>query len=317
MKLDPIRLQLPRLFDLLLVSDPEQIQWLNQHEHVTRALDPTQGILHRILHRRMRDDLGFRGELLPVFRARSDVRRVQREEELDVELRDLRGMPGKERDLISSYVCGHKEVGEIGEAVQQWCGQLFSSRYKSTLETYEAGKLLAGWMSAPPWKTIHARVSGRLNRAKAVLEAAAEHDLYCVHATSIGMENLVRTVRELRKAARDEDEQLLSADAVLREHLSVPPAVLRGCTYEVEVPFLASPITPRTLVVLLLRRAYLATGDLDVAFLSDTWSACPARKVVPEMLRAVWHAVHYDEAEAQRLMSTINSWSRLWHRAVS
>jgi len=317
MKLDPIRLRLPNLLDLLLVSDPAQIQWLNQHEHVTRALDPTQGVLHRVLHRRMRDDLGFRGELLPVFRARGDVRRAQRHKELEVELRELRGMPGKERDLISSYVSGQKEVREIGEAVQQWCGQLFSGRYKSTLETYEAGKLLAGWMSAPPWKTIHARLSGRLNRAKAVLEAAAEHDLFCVHATSIGMENLARTVRKLRKAARDEDQQLLSADAVIREYLSVPPAVVRGCTHDIDAPFLPSPLTPRTLVVLLVGRAYVASGDLDVAFLSDSWSACPARKVVPEMLRAVWHAAHYDEAEAQRLMSSINSWSRLWHRAVS
>ena len=177
--------------------------------------------------------------------------------------------------------------------------------------------MLAGWASAPPWQTWKDRVTGRLARAKSLLLAAAEGDLNCVHATSIGMENLTRTVRKLRKAAQHADKQLLSAEDILRECLIAPPAVLRGCSEELSVPFLDQPLTKRSLIVFLIARAYSTSGDLNIAFLSDSWSACPARRVLPEMLRAVWQAAHHDEAEAKRLISSINSWSRLWHRAVS
>ena len=313
----PIRVRLFDLFDVLVVSDADQIQWLNQHEHVTRPIDPARSALHRFIDRRLREDLGFQGEVLPVFKPKADPHRAARQKLLDDQLQGLRGLPGDERDRIADYVSGHNTVAEIGPVVQQWCGQLFFGRYKSTAETYEAGKLLSGWPSAPPWKTWKDRLTGKLERAKALLATAAEGDLHCVHATSIGMENVARTVRNLRKAAANSEKQLLSPDDILRECLAVPPVVLRGCSAEVSPPFLDRPLSPRSLIVFLVGRAYATSGDLDVAFLADSWSACPARRVIPEMLRSVWHAAHHDEAEAKRLMSTINSWSRLWHRAVS
>jgi hypothetical protein len=313
----PLRLRFFDLFDVLLVSDPEQIQWLNQQPSVTRPIDGSLGFLHRFIQQRLREDLGFGGKELPVFRARSDAEREQKQKQLEVRLEGLRGAPGEDRDDIAGYVSGHKQVPEIGVTVQHWCGRLFSSRFMSTGDTYEAGRMLAGWASAPPWQTWKDRVTGRLTRAKSLLLAAAEGDLHCVHATSIGMENVTRTVRKLRKAARQSDKQMLTPDEILRECLVAPPAVLRGCSEQLSVPFLDQPLTKRSLIVFLVARAYSISGDLDVAFLSDSWSACPARRVVPEMLRAVWHAAHHDEAEAKRLISTINSWSRLWHRAVS
>jgi hypothetical protein len=134
------------------------------------------------------------------------------------------------------------------------------------------------------------------------------------------MENVARTVRNLRKAAQSPDKQKLSPDDALRECLVAPPAILRGCAREVVAPFLEQPLTRSTLIVFLVAKAYASSGDLDVAFLSESWSACPARHVVPEMLRAVWHAAHHDEAEGKALLDTIqvlNGWGRLWHRAVT
>ena len=43
--------------------------------------------------------------------------------------------------------------------------------------------------------------------------------------------------------------------------------------------------------------AYDKSGDLELAFLGDTWSACPARHVVPHMLRSVWKAAVEVEAK--------------------
>jgi hypothetical protein len=313
----PIRLRIPNFIDVLVVSDPEQIQWLNQHESVTRPLNPSASWLHRFIEQRLGTDLAFGGKPLPVFLPRTDAARAERQKKLDDVLEDLRGAPGQERDEIAAYVSGEKDSDEIGVLVQQWCGRLFLAHYRAARETYEAGRLLASWPSAPPWRTWRDRMNGRLAQAKSLLAEAAEGDLHCIHATSIGMENVARSVRRLRKAAQQANKQTLSPDDILRDCLVAPPAVVRGCSGEVHAPFLAQPLTKQTVVVFLVARAYAISGDLDVAFLSDGWSGCPAHRVIPEMLRAVWHSAHHDEADDKRLLSTINNWSRLWSRAVS
>jgi hypothetical protein len=312
----PLRLRIPNVIDIVLVSDANQIAWLNQHPAVTRPTDPSRSWLHRILDRRLSVDLSLDGKPLPVFQPRTDERRAERQKALYAAFETLRGLPGDELDSIADYLSGRTQLPEIGVVVQQWCGRLFSDRYRSTHETYAAGRLLAGWASAPPWRTIADRLSGKLAYAKAVLATAAGNDPHCVHGTSIGMENVARTVRKLRKASLRVDKQQTSPEDILRECLVAPSMVLRGCDDVVGAPFLEHPLTQRSLIVFLVARAFAASGDVDVAFLSDSWSACPARRVIPEMLRTAWRNAHHHDAEVRRLLS-INSWSRLWHRAVS
>jgi hypothetical protein len=313
----PMRLRLLNLIDVLLVTDAEQIKWLNQQVDVVRPLDPNASWLHRILDGRTRGDLMFDGAPLPVFLARADKEREQSQQKLAAELEGARGVPGKERDEISAYVSGKSAAAEIGETVQRWCGRLFLGTYRNDKDTYSAGQLIANWPSSPPWRTIAQRADGRLARAKRVLSNAAAGDRQCIHATSIGMENIVKTVRKLRKAAGDPAKRMLSPDDALRDCLAAPPAVLRGCAHEVSAPFLNRPLTKRTVIVFLLAQAYQRSGDLDVAFLSDGWSACPAREVIPEMLRAAWHGAHHDEpAQDKPLLSRINGLSRIFRIAV-
>jgi hypothetical protein len=312
----PLRLRIRNLIDIVFVSDSKQIAWLNQHPAVTRPTDPSRSWLHRILDRRLRLDLRIDGKPLPVFQPRSDERRAERQKALYAAFETLHGLPGDERDLIADYLSGDKHLPEIGLVVQQWCGRLFSDRYRSTHDTYAAGRLLAGWASAPPWRTITDRLSGKLAYAKAVLAAAAGNDPHCVHGTSIGMENVARTVCKLRKASLQVDRQTTAPADIVRECLVAPKLVLRGCDDVVGAPFLGHPLTQRSLIVFLVARAFAASGDIDVAFLADSWSACPARRVIPEMLCTAWRTAHHHDPEVKRLLS-INSWSRLWHRAVS
>jgi len=312
----PIRIRFGKLIDVLLVSDPGQIQWLNAHANIDRAIDPRASPVHRFVDRRLRDDLGFGGKLLPIFLARGAPQRAERQRALEQRLENLRGAPGPERDRIAAYVSGEGHVDEIGVLVQQWCGRLFFPDYRASRETYAAGRKLAGWPTTLPLRAFRDRVSGRLDHAKDLVAGAASDDLHCIHGTSIGMENVARSVRRLRRAAHSSD-RTLSPDEILRHCLRAPPAVLRGCTAEVTTPFLDRPLTPHTLIVLLVARAYQSSGDLDVAFLSDGWSRCPAHEVVPEMLRALWHSAHHDERTPQRLFAKINDWSRQVGRAVS
>jgi hypothetical protein len=313
----PLRIRIPRLLDVLLVSDPAQIRWLNHQPQVVRALDPSASLLHRVLERRMNVDLAFDGAVLPVFQLRHESARAIRQHQLEQRLRAGNDLPGQERSELSAYVAGDKDSDSIGVTVQQWCGRLFHPHYRASPETYDAGSLLATWPSAPPWKTIKARASGQLERAKRVLASRAEGDVHCVHATSIGMNNVTRTIERMRAAAADPDQKKLSADEIVLETLVAPPAVLRGCSGRFKPPFLARPLTERTLIVFLVARAFARSRDLDVAFLTDHWSGCPAHDAVPELLRAVWHSAQHGEIEHDRLFAKINVWTRLWHRAVS
>jgi len=310
------RLHLGPLCDVLLVSDREQIAWLNQHESVSRKLDPKASWLHAFVDRRLSVDLAVDGKSLPVFLPRSDSARAQRQHQLDNDLEGTRGLPGAERDEMIGYVRGQKQFEEIGLAVQQWCGKLFFSNYQATRELHDAATLLAGWPRRLPWQAWADRVSGRLANAKLALASAAHGDLHCVHATSIGMENVANSVRKLRKAASDPHKKELSPDDVLRECLTAPPAVLRGCTQDIDAPFLDRPLTPRTLVVFLVAQMFAKTGDLDDAFLAETWSRCPAHEVVPEMLRAIWHAAQ-EQPKTDPLKLKLNGLGTLFERAVS
>jgi hypothetical protein len=308
----PVRLRIPGLLDVVLVSEPTQIQELNQHPGVTRQIDARNGLLHRFVASRLLDDLSFHGRLLPVFLPRSDPERARRQKQLDDQLADLHATAAESAE-IAGYVSGMKDAIEIGVQVQQWCGRLFLAHYRATRESYEAGKLIASWASAPPWRTVFDKLSGKLDRAKGQISEAAEGDPHIIHATSIGMENIAKTARKLRRAAYDPDKQGLSSNDILRECLAAPPAVLRGCNEEIKVPFLKDPLSPRSLIVFLVARAYTRSGDLDVAFLGDQWSACPARRVVPEMLRSAWHAAHHAEPKKKddSVIAKINGWGRL------
>jgi hypothetical protein len=164
------------------------------------------------------------------------------------------------------------------------------------LETYTAGRFIAQWPTVLPWRA--GKLREQREAAKRDLAYAANHDIHCIHATSIGTENIARSVRNMRDLVDRVGASKRSPEEAMRQCLVVPPVLIRGCDREVTAPFLRKPLQPRTLVFFLLARAYQKSGDLDVAFLDDTWSACPARHVVPDMLRTVWKAAV--EVEAQR-----------------
>jgi hypothetical protein len=307
----PLRIKLGSFVDLLIVHEPKQIHWFNQHPDVEREIDGAASFLHRILEKRLKLDLGFADKVLPVFRARKDQQREAEQARLHERLENLRGAPGEERNWITDYVSGKDVPEDIGVIVQQWCGRLFSSHYRSSKEVYEAGKLLAEWPATLPLRAFLHKRSGKLDAAKKTVSNVADGDLHCIHATSIGMNNLARTIRKLRGAAHAIGATKLTPDEVLRTCLTVPPVVLRGCTREIDAPFLSSPLTPRTLIVLLVAKSFSISGDLDDAFLGEQWSACPARDVIPEMLRAVWYAAHREETPEEVVLEKVNTWSRI------
>jgi hypothetical protein len=285
-----MRIKILDFFDVLLVSEPRHIRWLNEHPDVVRPLDSAAGPLHRLLNGRLLTDLRFDGSVLPVFLSRGDARRAQRQAQLAEALDDLTGRPGLETERLGSYVAGFNGEAEVGVNVQQWCGQLISAAYRATEATYAAGRLIGNWPGVSPLRAFVSRARGYLETSKHVLAAAANGDAHCIHATSVGMENVARTVRRMRQVADRSGLDSRSPEQAMRECLAVPPVVLRGCAREVKAPFLREPLGRKSIVVFMLGRAYKESGDMDDAFLGESWSACPARHVVPGMLKEVWQA---------------------------
>jgi hypothetical protein len=86
----PIRIRLASWIDVLLVHDPEQIQWLNQHPDVEREIDPSTSWLHRLVNKRFKLDLGFGAKVLPVFLSRKNTEREGKQQKLHARLENLR-----------------------------------------------------------------------------------------------------------------------------------------------------------------------------------------------------------------------------------
>lgn len=308
-----MRISVPLLFDILLVDDPDQIRWLNENPDVQRPPDASAGVLHWLVNKTTVEDLSFDGQVLPVFLKREDPMRERRQRELADALDEPPRVPPSDTQWLGAYVAGYalNERGEpreladsknadvlVGVYVQQWCGRLFDRRYLATIPSYEAGRLIAHWPTELPWRKLRRHVRQRFEAAKREIAEAAGHNVHAVHATTIGMENITRSVRRMRALAKRAGVTARTPEEAMRQCLIVPPILVRGCERELRAPFLRKPLNRRTLVVFLLARAYDKSGDLELAFLGNNWSACPAKHVVPHMLRAVWQAAV--EVEAKR-----------------
>jgi hypothetical protein len=283
------RITLPGLFDLVWVDDPQHMAWLNAHPSVTRSLNPSSGLLQRLLNQRLAHDLRFERGVLPVFSVRGASDRARKQVELRGRLERHAGKLSPEVIKLANYVAGLDDGRDLAVIVQQWCGRLIFDDYCATRETVRAGDVIGRWPSFDPARAALYRYTGALARHKRVLEQAARGDLHCVHGTSIGMRNLVESVRTLRRLAREPHKRELHiGDRAVLLSLIAPAAVVRGCTDDVRASFLARPLTAQSLIVFPLHRMFDDTRDPDVAFMSTSWNACPARAAVLGLLASVW-----------------------------
>lgn len=314
-----MRLRFPVLFDILVVDDPDDIRWLNQHPDLQRPPDETAGPLQWLLNKMTVHALEFEGARLPVFLSREDAVRARKQRELTDALDEPERAPASDATWLGAYVAGYSVDAEgqvvqtdppdqeplVGVYVQQWCGRLFDRRYRSSIATYEAGRVVARWPTELPWRKLKATTRQQFEHAKRDVAQAAGRNIHAIHATTIGMENITRSVRRMRALAKRSGVNARTPEEAMRQCLVVPPLLLRGCEREVRAPFLKKPLSRRSVVIFLLARAYDKSGDLELAFLGDTWSACPAQHVVPHMLRGVWQAARELEAKQSSAWNTI------------
>ena len=200
-------------------------------------------------------------------------------------------------DAIAEALCDGRMP--LGPRCQQAIGRLFVPGFTATEETWRAARTIdAAVRSFNPLLRLFWALTNRVARAQRTLMQAAGGDPAAVHATGIAVHTFVRCVENLEAALSNRvSRRTLTAKAVIGGALAAPEAVLRRSDRHAETP--AGTVDSGTLVLLRLDDATALTSDPRIAFLSESWSFCPAHRIVPAMLAEIWF-----RATGERLTAT-------------
>ena len=112
----------------------------------------------------------------------------------------------------------------------------------------------------------------------------------CPPAISIpAVHNIVAGFQHMRALWADPAQRrALSAEAAAAQCLFAPDQVVRQPV--VAGGSAAGDFEATTLVLLQLQAAHTADPDAEMAFMTQSWSRCPAHAWVPALLAAVWGA---------------------------
>jgi hypothetical protein len=285
------RLGIPLLLDVVRVDDLREIRSLAADRRVDRVFGRSGRLLNRVLQGRILDQMRVNGRLLPAFLPRDDATRVAGQEALERRLasRDIVRWNNGELDAIAAYVSGEGNEDALGPAVQQLVGRLFFPDYQADAASYAAARLVDAYPGAKPWRALWWRLSGRLRRARRLLWERAQNDGHAIHATTIAFHNIVLALNTMRELLADPVRAgRLTEDNVVPQCLSAPPRLLRRSTDGFETPALPRRMRRGALIVFELKDALAGYGDARDAFMTESWSRCPAHGLVRELLRAVY-----------------------------
>ena len=287
------RIGIPLLLDVVRVDDLREIRSLAADRRVDRAFGRSGRLLNRLLQGRILDQMRVNGCLLPAFLPRDHAARAAGQEALERRLasEDIRRRWNDgELDAIAAYVRGEENEDALGPAVQQLVGRLFFPDYRADAESYAAARLVDAYPGAKPWRALWWRLSGRLGRARRQLWERAQNDGHAIHATTIAFHNIVFALKTMRELLADPVRGgRITEDNVVPQCLSAPPRLLRRSTDVFATPVLPRRMRRGALIVFELKDALAGYGDARDAFMTESWSRCPAHRLVPELLRAVYH----------------------------
>ncbi len=284
------RISVPFLVDIIRVRSPEMMRAIADDTQLNRGFYPSGPLINRIIVGRARRVLSVKGKLLPSAALRGNEERATRQLELEKALDpDTSPPPWDEKLLrsLASYVRGGRgRPFEIG--VQEIVGRLFVPDYQASGRTWDAARTLeAGLRSNNPLRRVYWAITRKIPRAQRTLSKAAGGDLAAVHATGIAVHNLVTSIERMAEIYRDAGLRArLDAKAIVARTLVAPETLLRQSP--TVGSSLAGELAPGTLVLMATREAGQRTLDPRINFMHGSWSFCPAHRLVPALLAAVW-----------------------------
>jgi hypothetical protein len=285
------RLRIPGLADLFEVSDPLEIKALARDPNLDRQFGAGSCPVNWLLLRRSLRVLSFRGRRFPTMMPRDSAQRQRKQQELwnvlSGKAAAIRSGP-EELEPLSNWVRGIGSDAQLGILVQQLLGQLFSSQFVATQESWTAAKIL---VAAPRSKNLPKMlwwfVSGKITRAKRLLAGMVNEDLSAVNAIGIAAHNVVKSVRHMRLLYADvQVGSGLSAEAAAERCLFAPVSLYREATAAGRIN--DCPYARNSLFVLAIGEASQHADGRSLVFMEDSWSRCPANVWVPAMLQGVW-----------------------------
>jgi len=285
------RLKIPGLVDLFEVSDPDEIKALAQDPCLDRRFETNTCPINWLLLKRSLKVLSFRGRRFPTMMPRENAQRELRQQELWNILSEkaalIKSGPD-ELEPLASWVRGVGPDTQLGILVQQLLGQLFSSHFVATQESWRAAQILVAAPRSKNWPLVlWWFLSGKLRRAKRLLASMVNEDLSAVNAIGIAVHNVVKSVRHMRLLYADSKVRSgLSAEAAAAQSLFAPVSVYRQATAAGQLG--NCPYSQNSLFVLSIGEASRCGDGRSLVFMEDSWSRCPANLWVPAMLQGVW-----------------------------
>jgi len=285
------RTRIPGFIDVIQVDDPQEIIELNHDARIDRSFNLRWPILNWLIVRRALNVLSFAGNRFPTMIARDSASRASAQAKLgaalDARAAAVRQGP-EELQELAAWLIGSVPETQVGIAVQQVVGRLFSPTFAATQESWDAAKILVTAPRSPNvLRTVWWIVSGKLHRAKRLLAGMVDGNLAAVNGIGIAAHNIVNSLQQMKRLYSDlSTRRALSPEEAVRESLAAPVSLLRQATSHGEIS--GCPFSRNSLFVLAIGRASKAPGGQSLVFMDESWSGCPASQWVPAMLEGVW-----------------------------
>ena len=285
------RTRIPGFIDVIQVDDPQEIIELNHDARIDRRFNLRWPILNWLIVRRALNVLSFAGNRFPTTIERDSASRASAQAKLgaalDARAAAVRQGP-EELQELAAWLIGSVPETQVGIAVQQVVGRLFSPTFAATQESWDAAKILVTAPRSPNvLRTVWWIVSGKLHRAKRLLAGMVDGNLAAVNGIGIAAHNIVNSLQQMKRLYSDlSTRRALSPEEAVRESLAAPVSLLRQATSHGEIS--GCPFSRNSLFVLAIGRASKAPGGQSLVFMDESWSGCPASQWVPAMLEGVW-----------------------------
>jgi len=285
------RIRIPGIIDLLISDNRSEIESVTQDLTFDRFYSDASALANRCILHQVLGTLQIEGSRFPTVSPRSAPGRADAQEALWKRLSTIAPAysagPGDLNDL-ASFVRGDIPDDRLGPLVQQVVGRLFVPDFRSTQASWDAALVLAGApRSLNPIQLTWWALTGKVDKAKALLAGMVGGDLAAVHAIGVALHNIVSGVNLMRQLYLDPSSRnSLPPETVSSRCLVAPATVLRQPT--APDGSIDGHVQRGTLVMLRLQDANAKTPDSDLVFLTKSWSRCPAERWVPSLLAGIW-----------------------------
>jgi hypothetical protein len=285
------RHHIPGVLNVFEVTDPDDIEAVNNDPRIDRQFDSPTCPLNWLLLKRSLSVLSCAGNRFPTMSPRDSVARKSAQQalwnRLSLKVPEVKLGP-EELEPLSNWIRSNGADESLGLLAQQILGRLFSETFVATPESWDAATaLVKAPRSSNIARLIWWALSGKVRRAKRQLAGMVNNDLSAVNAIAIAVHNLVNSLRRMRSVYADKNLRLtLSPLDAVNRCLAAPVSVYRQATVAGELK--GSQFSSGSVFILNIGEAAKMEGAGNLVFMRDSWSSCPAEQWVPAMLEGVW-----------------------------